>query len=382
MEDASSRDVDVTVVVPTYNTERFLDEALTSAEQNSRINLEILAINDGSTDGSLEIMREHERLDPRVRVIDKPNQGYGATVNRGFSEARGTYLAILEPDDWVDPHMYDDLFEYAMSFDLKCPPDVVKSPYWRIWMPTTPQERRLKCPYYHRIKPLHQPFRVEDCPRIVQHHPSIWSALYRRGFIEHKGILLKEVPGAGWVDNPFWYETMCQADTIVYLDKPYYCYREDLPGSSSANRVLELSFERWNDMCDVLDRLGKDDWGVRRALAVVAFRYAGEAVAKAGLENESLNEQMAHMFSRIDPDVIVSLDNVSPQLRALAFKLTGREVPELSPLGYAKGLVSEFAYSIKSNGPGFAVAQTRLYLDRRRNQDKRSEGFSPAEKGR
>lgn len=371
--------VDVTVVVPTYNTERFLDEALTSLEQNSRINLEILAINDGSRDGSLEIMRAHECLDPRVRVIDKKNEGYGASVNRGFAEARGTYVAILEPDDWVEPHMYDDLFEYAMSFGLKTPPDVVKSPYWRIWMPTTPQERRLKCPYYHRIHPAHQPFKVEDCPRVVQHHPSIWSALYRRAFLSEKNIRMMEVPGAGWVDNPFWYETMCQADTIVYLDKPYYCYREDLPGSSSANRVLALSFERWNNMCDVCDRLQISDQGVRRALAVVAFRYVGEAIAQVGFENAELTEQMKRMFARIAPETILSLNNVSPQLRALAFKLTGRPQPKISSFEYFCGLVGEFAYSIQNNGPGFAVAQTKLYLERRKNQDKRSEHYEPTD---
>ena len=58
-------------------------------------------------------MRDFERADRRFRVIDKKNEGYGASVNRGFSEARGTYLAILEPDDWVDAHMYDELFELA-----------------------------------------------------------------------------------------------------------------------------------------------------------------------------------------------------------------------------------------------------------------------------
>ena len=118
---ATTPAVDVTVVIPCYNTEAYLDEALTSAEQNDCVALEILVLNDGSTDGSLEIMRAHEAADPRVRVIDKQNQGYGASVNRGIDEARGTYVAILEPDDWVEPHMYDDLFEFGVrsGFDKR-----------------------------------------------------------------------------------------------------------------------------------------------------------------------------------------------------------------------------------------------------------------------
>lgn len=370
-----SEQVDVSVILPIFNTEKFLDQALTSAERNDRITLEIIAVNDGSTDSSLEIMRAHEARDPRVRVIDKPNQGYGASVNRGFSEARGTYLAILEPDDYVMPHMYDDLFEFAEGFGAGSLPDVVKTPYWRIWMPGTPEERRLNCAYYSRIKPPRQPFTVFDCPRVVQHHPSIWSAIYRRGFIEERGIRFKELPGAGWVDNPFLFETMCQAESIVYKNVPYYCYREDLPGSSSATRVLSLSFERWNDMADVVDRLGITDRGVLKALATIAFRYAGEAIGRGALEDEELTSSMGQMFSRIDDETILSLENVSPQLRALAFGLSGRPVPHISKLGYLKGLISEFAYSIKINGLGFAAMQTSVYLRRRDAQDKQSETY-------
>ena len=371
--------IDVSVIVPCYNTERFLDEALSSAEQNGRCRLEIIVLNDGSTDGSLDIMRAHEARDARVRVIDKPNQGYGASVNRGFSEARGTYVAILEPDDWVKPHMYDDLFAYATTFDEL--PDIVKSPYWRVWMPTTPRERLLHCSYYQRIDPPQQPFTLSECPRIVQHHPSIWSALYLREFLERIPIRMKEVPGAGWVDNPFLFQTMAQARSIVYRDVPYYCYREDLPGSSSAMRVLELSIERWNDMADVVDEVCPEDFGIRKALTVIGFRYAGEAIGRGALEDENLRGMMAQMFARMDPEAIASLENVSPQLRRLAFELAGRDVPPISGMGYMRGLVEEFAYSISTNGIGFAVARTGVYLERRRRQDRRSQEYCDSQEG-
>ena len=365
--------IDVSVIVPCYNTERFLDEALTSAEQNSLARIEILVLNDGSTDGSLAIMQEHARRDRRIRVIDKYNQGYGTTINRGIEEARGTYVAILEPDDWVKPHMYDDLFAFAQTFAKL--PDIVKSPYWRVWMPTTSHERLLHCSYYQRIDPPQQPFTLSECPRIVQHHPSIWSALYLREFLNRVPIRMREVPGAGWVDNPFLFETMCQARTIVYRDVPYYCYREDLPGSSSATRVLALSIERWNDMADVVDRVCPGDFGIRRALTVISFRYAGEAIGRGALEDEQLHAMMAAMFRRMDPAAILSLDNVSPQLRRLAFELAGRQVPRISGLGYARGLAEEFAYSIATNGLGFAVVRTGVYLERRKRQDKRSQEY-------
>ncbi len=369
--------VDVSVVVPCYNTERFLDQALTSAEQNGRCSLEIIVLNDGSTDGSLDIMRAHAAKDARVRVIDKQNQGYGATVNRGFAEAQGTYVAILEPDDWVQPNMYDDLFEYASSFADVSPalPDIVKTPYWRVWMPTTPRERLLHCSYYQRIDVDHQPFTLSECPRLVQHHPSIWSALYRTEFLRDHDIRMREVPGAGWVDNPFLFETMCQAQSIVYLDKPYYCYREDLPGSSSATRVLKLSLERWHDMADVVDRLCPNDEGIRHALTVIGFRYAGEAIGRGALDDEELRAMLESVFSRMGANDILALENVSPQLRRLAFELSHREIPKISGMGYAKALIDEFGYSIGTNGVGFALVRTGVYMERRNRQDKRSADY-------
>lgn len=390
----SENAIDVTVVLPCYNVEKTVEQAVRSAEQNDRIALEILAVNDGSKDGTLALLEQLAAEDPRVRVIDKPNAGYGAGVNRGFAEARGTYLAILEPDDWVEPHMYDDLYELADSYRGKHPrdryvtieprasktdvatrpsadlPDIVKSSYWRIWMPMTPKERRLHCSYYRRICPDSQPFRLVDCPRLIQHHPSIWSALYRRDFLADKGIRFKEVPGAGWVDNPFLIETMCQADSIVYTDQPYYNYREDLPGSSSANRVLGLSFERWNDMCDVMDRLGVTDRGVRRALTTIGFRYVGEAVARGALDDPELKEQMAQIFTRMDPRDIARINEtsvVSPQLINLSNELTGRSVP-VSHLAYRHALARELVYTVRNNGVRYALERTGVYGVRSRKQ--------------
>lgn len=354
-------DIDVTVILPIYNTEDFLDAALRSARANDRCALEILCLNDGSTDGSLDIMRAHAAQDGRVRVIDKENQGYGATMNRGIAEARGRYVAILEPDDYVLPHMYDELYAYALRFGL---PDIAKSSYWRVVDAGTDHEHRLRCLYYGRVRPPHQPFQIADAPRLVTHHPSIWSALYRRGFLEDKGIAFKEVPGAGWVDNPFWYETMCQAKSIVYTDEAWYCYREDLASSSSSQRSIEMTFDRWEDMADVVERLGVTDVGVRRALAGIALRYIGEAIAHDGLSNDVLRERMGRMLARIDDETLASVDSFSPEFRALAFELSGREAPEMSAWPHRRFLAEEFGYYLRSNGASFALSRIGLYLQR------------------
>ncbi len=354
---APERAVDVSVVVPAYNVEASLEEALEAARKNNRIALEVLVVNDGSRDGTAQIAAAQAALDARVRLIDKENGGYGQAVNLGFAAARGRYLAILEPDDYPAAHMYDELYELAERFDF---PDVVKSSYWRLVRDADGTERRWHNDYYRAISPKAQPFTLADEPWLIRYHPSIWSALYRSDFLEARGIRFKEAPGAGWVDNPFMVETLAQAASIVYTDEPYYHYREDLPGSSSVTLPWETQFERWMDMMDVLDRLGEDDPKIRQALYVVGFRYVEKALAAYPGE-EAVREGAAKIARRMDPELIARLDRVSPALRRLAFELRGEEAPDFDSRAYARSLAEAGFHSLAINGVGFTAGYLAKY---------------------
>lgn len=355
-------DIDVSVIVPCYNTETYLDQCLTSIEANDSCSLEVIVLNDGSSDSSLDIMRAHAAADPRVRVVDKSNQGYGATVNRGIDEARGSYIAIVEPDDYLKPGMYDTLFDLARRTGM---PDVVKSAYWRVWMPGTPDERLFRCAYYKRVRPVGEAFALAECPRLIMHHPSIWSALYRRDFLASHAIRFMEVPGAGWVDNPFLIETLAQAERIVYTDESFYCYREDLPESSTARQPSALAFERWEDMADVLDRLGVRDAGVRSALYTVGFRHAGLAIGRGDLADPVLRRKIEHMFGRMDPGLVSELPAVPAGLKRTFCSLRGIEPCKVSNLRYLAYLIGESVHGLRTNGLGFVCAHARIVLHRR-----------------
>ena len=173
------------VIVPIYNAEPYLDQALESVAGQTYKNLEIICLNDGSTDNSLAIMRAHAARDERIVVIDKHNQGYGATCNRGLDESHGEWISILEPDDWIESGMYSDLLALARMYPE--PIDIVKSGYWRIWLPDTPKQRKMNCSYHGRINPPVQPFAIKDAAHLLCHHPSIWSAIYRKQYLLDKG---------------------------------------------------------------------------------------------------------------------------------------------------------------------------------------------------
>src|SRR5262245_4518179 len=91
------------VIIPAYNAERFLRQAVESALAQSYPNVEVLVIDDGSTDGTRQLADELAKADGRLRVITQQNAGVGAARNRGIAEARGKYIAPLDADDFWYP---------------------------------------------------------------------------------------------------------------------------------------------------------------------------------------------------------------------------------------------------------------------------------------
>lgn len=105
--------------VPICNVERYLEECLDSLAAQSFTDFEVLCINDGSTDGSRAIIQSYMDADERFRVIDKPNSGYGASMNMGLANAIGEYIAILESDDFFEPNALELLVDAARAQSIR-----------------------------------------------------------------------------------------------------------------------------------------------------------------------------------------------------------------------------------------------------------------------
>lgn len=112
----------VSIIVPVFNAKNFLEQCLDSLLQQTYKNIEILVINDGSTDGSDQIIRRYTELDSRIQFINKQNSGYGDTCNHGITKSTGQYISIVEPDDYVSNHYVEFLVKDALTSNA----DVVK----------------------------------------------------------------------------------------------------------------------------------------------------------------------------------------------------------------------------------------------------------------
>lgn len=231
----------VSIIIPTYNVEMYLEECMDSVIHQTLKDIEIICINDGSTDNSLYILEQYANRDDRIIIINKENGGYGIAMNIGLEKATGEYIGIVEPDDFVSATMFEELYLKAMENDL----DFVKADFYRFKRNETGD---MELVYNHLSKnpeDYNQIFNPSVTPEAMCFIMNTWSGIYRRSFLEEYHICHNETPGASFQDNGFWFQTFVFAKRAMILDKPYYMNRRDNPNSSvfSSQKVYCMNVE-------------------------------------------------------------------------------------------------------------------------------------------
>lgn len=345
--------IELSVIIPVYNAAQFLGQCLESVLAAVGPRMEVICLDDGSTDESPVIMDRFAAQDARVKVVHKVNEGYGATMNRGLDLACGKYIGIVEPDDFIEGAMFEDLFALAKR---EVQPDVVKSAYVMLYDddPEKPEVRR-RCSFWGRV-PEGRTLQACQAPELLRYHPSIWSAIYRRDFLKQNKIRFKEVPGAGWVDNPFMMHTLCAAQSIMYTNREYYCYRDAHEGSSSANiNDFRMPLERWLDMDEVVCALGVTDEEVLEVHAYRCMRYLDMARQVPNCDEAEWARMGREMTRRLDPSIVAKNRYVSKAYRDMYERLSGRKLPNPVNAPYYGWLLKEVYWKICQNGLGYML---------------------------
>lgn len=225
----------VSILVPVYNVERYLPQCLDSLISQTLKDIQIICINDGSTDSSLEILKCYAQKDKRIEIIDKPNSGYGASMNCGLDLARGEYVGITESDDFADKKMFSNLYRYAKFHNC----DLVKSNYYEHCAGSDVKREPFAGFRYRRV------FNPIDQKDIIKVLPIIWTGLYRRQMLVDEGIRFNETPGASFQDTSFVHRVWFAAKRVAILRGCYLHYRVDNENSSvkSVSKVFEVCGE-------------------------------------------------------------------------------------------------------------------------------------------
>ena len=378
----------VSLVVPIYNVADYLEQCLASIQSQSYTNLEIICLNDGSTDSSLALLEAYAARDGRIIIINKENEGYGATCNRGIAAAHGSWVGIVEPDDYLEPTMVQELVDLIQANGGEDQVDIARSAYWRVFGnqkngragaksqfkgTVSAAEYRVPCAYKGRVKPFHQPCSIDQMAQLLLHHPAIWTALYRKEFLTQNHINFKEVPGAGWVDNPFLIASHCCGARIVYTDSALYNYRENgyAEAATFAQRQPKIPLERWNDMMDVVDARNITSDVVLNALTLRGINYAlltkdaltwREEHDAAGEVDSEVHDLLAKSFERMDAKRVFENPAISGFGKAFFAQVRGIALPKDNKFARYAYLAKEGFFRVKNDG----IAQTfKSLMDRR-----------------
>ena len=217
----------ISILVPVYNVERYLNQCLNSILQQTFRDFEVICINDGSTDHSLEIIKSFIAKDKRFKLIDKINTGYGHSMNQGLSQCQGKYISIIESDDYIKPDMLERLYTVAKENNL----DVARCNYYIF----SKFSKKLNNDYIRDIlankvlKPL-------DHIKIFYQPPSIWVNLYKREFIDKYKIRFLETAGASFQDTSFVFKVYALCKRFMFINEALLYYRIDNNGSSINNK--------------------------------------------------------------------------------------------------------------------------------------------------
>ena len=214
--------IKVSILVPICNVEKYLSQCLSSLACQTLKELEIICINDGSSDKSLEIIKKFRNQDNKIILIDKPNSGYGDSMNKGLQIAKGEYVGIVESDDFVEPDMFEVLYKIASN--TKC--DIVRGLYWLYWDEKGDKRTRFFNDIYGKV------FNPLENKKIFLEAPAIWSAIYKRSFLNEHDISFLPTPGASYQDTSFFFKTLLMAQKMYVVPEFLLHYRQDNMGSS------------------------------------------------------------------------------------------------------------------------------------------------------
>lgn len=218
----------ISILVPCYNVERYLRQCLDSIINQTFKALEIICLNDGSKDGTLDILNEYANKDKRIIVVDKPNSGYGSTMNKGLEMAKGKYVGIVESDDYIELNMFQQLYDTAEKYNL----DLTRCLYREVNEVTgKTQEVNFESIGLYKCNEV---FKPKEQKYIFYTQPSIWAGLYRKDILDINDIRFLETPGASYQDTSFAFKVYANSERVMVLREFLHNYRINESSSVSS----------------------------------------------------------------------------------------------------------------------------------------------------
>ena len=242
----------LTLAIPTYNMEPYLEKCVLSCACNNKDMLEVLIVNDGSTDGSSTIAHKLQSEYPDfVTVIDKENGNYGTCVNRAISEAQGKYFRMLDADDWANTDALNSFLEKLQTCDADCIVTISED-----YVQGNELIQRLGPPSTVEIGKIYDAQQFDGIEMK-------FDDLYCSHIITYKTEILRNIhlqlqAGISYTDNEYVFYPLDKIKSIVFYDLPIYQYYLGRPGASTEDvkdpiKIQKKQHQMWQVLKGMFD---------------------------------------------------------------------------------------------------------------------------------
>lgn len=295
----------ISIIIPVYNVERYLSQCLDSVIKQTYANLEIICVNDGSTDSSLNILEDYAGKDSRIVIIDQLNQGLSGARNSGMKIATGDFIMFLDSDDWVEYNICEVLLERAISLDV----DIVECCYIKEFIDHSSisylwSEEDFTVEIQQIIRRLFGPIDGElRRPQDLDLPVSVWMKLFKADLA--KKVDFVDTKKIGTEDLLFQIMVYSECNKYSYINKPLYHYRRSDYGTLTTKYMPE-KYERWQNLYNILEEIIRTDYpdstGYYNALDNrIAFSMIGIGLNEI-LSEKSLITKSKRLKSILDTD--------------------------------------------------------------------------------
>lgn len=219
--------IKLSIIIPVYNVEKYIPVCLESIINQPFKDLEIICVNDGSSDNSLSVLQSYKEKDNRITIIDKKNEGSGVARNSGLAISKGEYVYFVDGDDWLEDNALEKMILKADELNTDILIFGGLSYYDRQGKKGGYSADKLPKKYFNKV------FASKDIKKDVFKFPSTaWTKLYRRDFLIKNNIKFQNIK-VGQDQLPFFH-SMITAERIAILPENLYCYRKNRKGAVTA----------------------------------------------------------------------------------------------------------------------------------------------------
>ena len=261
----------ISIIIPVHNAQEYLQKCLDSIINQTLKEIEIICVNDSSTDNTVGILDNYQQKDSRIKIINTDCRCSGGTRNRGLEAANGEYIGFVDADDWVDKDYFEKLYNTAKenSCDIAATSSVV--------LIENGEEKSIK---YVGATPADNPVNtLEKKKKCIIATGICWNKIYRKDFLEKNNIHFIEIPTAA-EDNYFSALAAIFANQIIFINNSTYYYNF-VSTSQTKSLKIEKDFsitDIYKQILDVIDNKNLDsqwkDVILQRAAADIKLYYS------------------------------------------------------------------------------------------------------------